>query len=611
MDLIENSLKMQLLDILHSHPKSYALVLKSAKCKALLKFIFEQTQGFELDLNTRIYWTLNGLKAFPKCKICKVNDIPHNRKCHPLNGYYSYACSHSCAQKDPVYRKQLEERCLKKYGVKHVQQTAQYKNGFKAKLASLSKSHWKTANSKRRKTCIEKFGVDNVSKNKDVHSKSVSSLNETFSKNKDQIIAKTKQTKLERYNDQNYVNADKARQTRKQKKLADRNYAASIADKKKCTCLERYGVAYACNLQTAKDHAKAARRKKQFESFINSNVQPLFSLDEYIASNNGQKLRWKCKLCGNEFESNVYMHQNYIARCTKCFPLHSSTSSEEKNIAQMLEQLGFKTLCSSRKIIPPQEIDIYIPEKKLAIEYDGLYWHSNNMNTSKTYYLDKSLKCEAQGIQLVHIFENEWLCKQDIVKSRLKNLLGVYDKAVYARKCEVREVDSKTSKEFQEANHLQGAINSKVSLGLYDGEELVSLMTFGKCRFDKKHEWEMLRFCNKLGYHVPGAAGKLLKHFEKAYNPRSIVSYADRRWSQGKLYKALGFKLSHASSPNYWYWNYKCNSQNLQSRLMFQKHKLPKLLKSFDPALSEYENMRNNGYLRIFDCGNLVFEKYC
>ena len=113
---------------------------------------------------------------------------------------------------------------------------------------------------------------------------------------------------------------------------------------------------------------------------------------------------------------------------------------------------------------------------------------------------------------------------------------------------------------------MQGAVNAKVNLGLFYEDELVSLMTFGKCRFDKKHEWEMLRFCNKLGYHIVGGAGKLLKHFERNLKPKSLVSYADRRWSQGKLYKALGFKLDHISAPNYWYWNKKSSILQLENR---------------------------------------------
>ena len=135
-------------------------------------------------------------------------------------------------------------------------------------------------------------------------------------------------------------------------------------------------------------------------------------------------------------------------------------------------------------------------------------------------------------------------------------------------------------------------------------------MTFGKPRFSRKYEWEMLRFCCRLGYHVPGAAGKLLKHFENAYNPKSLVSYADRRWSQGGLYTALGFKLDHKSRPDYWYWNYRKSGFILESRIKYQKHKLKDILEKFDPAKSETENMKDNDFYQIFDCGNFVFKKY-
>lgn len=117
------------------------------------------------------------------------------------------------------------------------------------------------------------------------------------------------------------------------------------------------------------------------------------------------------------------------------------------------------------------------------------------------------------------------------MESRLRNLFGTYGRTVYARKCEVREVPPVTSNAFQDKNHLQGHVNASVRLGLFLDGEMVALMTFGKCRFDKRHEWEMLRFCSKLNTRVIGAAGKLLSHFEKAYRSKSLVTYADRRWS--------------------------------------------------------------------------------
>ena len=261
-------------------------------------------------------------------------------------------------------------------------------------------------------------------------------------------------------------------------------------------------------------------------------------------------------------------------------------------------------MTSDRTLLHPYEVDIYIPERKLAFEYDGLFWH-NSVNKPDNYHLEKTERCEESGVQLIHVFEDEWMNKRPIVESRVKNLFGVYDKTVYARKCSVVEVDSKTSRTFQEENHLQGSVSAKVSLGLkYDGE-LVSLMTFGKSRFSKKYDWELLRFCNKLGYHVPGAASRLLKYFERQHHGESLVSYADRRWSTGNLYRRLDFSLDHKSRPNYFYQK----GQMRYSRVAFQKHKLKDMLKVFDPAQTEVENMMNNGYYRIFDCGNLVFTK--
>lgn len=142
---------------------------------------------------------------------------------------------------------------------------------------------------------------------------------------------------------------------------------------------------------------------------------------------------------------------------------------------------------------------------------------------------------------------------------------------------------------------------------VYDGNDLIALMTFGKPRYNTKAEWELLQFCTKLGYHIPGAVSRLLKHFERAYSPKSIISYADCRWSTGKLYNALGFRLDHISPPNYWY--FKSDTHILESCIKYQKHKLKGVLKDFDETKTEVENMKMNGFHRIFDCGNLVFMK--
>jgi hypothetical protein len=154
-------------------------------------------------------------------------------------------------------------------------------------------------------------------------------------------------------------------------------------------------------------------------------------------------------------------------------------------------------------------------------------------------------------------------------------------------------------------NHIQGTCASKINLGLFYEKELVSLMTFGKPRFNKKYEYELIRFCNKKNLSVIGGASKLLHSFIEEYHPNSIISYANRRWSQGNLYEKLGFSLDLETPPNYFYFH--PDDFLLKSRVQFQKHKLQSILQEYNPDLSETKNMYINGYRKIYDCGNKVY----
>jgi hypothetical protein len=210
---------------------------------------------------------------------------------------------------------------------------------------------------------------------------------------------------------------------------------------------------------------------------------------------------------------------------------------------------------------------------------------------------------------LLHIFSNEWKneFKKNIWKSIIKNKLSFSEK-IYARKCKIQMIDVKTKNKFLNENHLQGEDKSSVYFGLYYEDQLVSIMTFGTPRYNKNYEWEIIRFCNKLNTVTMGTASKLLAHFEETYKPKSIITYADLRYSNGNLYKNLGFTLLHTSQPNYFY----INVSNLQiiTRLNAQKHKLKNIPNFiFDPTLSEAQNMFTNKFRRIWDCGHLVFSK--
>jgi hypothetical protein len=221
----------------------------------------------------------------------------------------------------------------------------------------------------------------------------------------------------------------------------------------------------------------------------------------------------------------------------------------------------------------------------------------------KNYHLNKTVECEKKGIQLIHIFEDEWLYKQDIVKSRVKNILGLTENRIYARKCVIKEVSSKESKEFLNKNHIQGSINnSNVRIGLYYNNELVSLMTFGSLRksmgsVSVDGSYELYRFCNKLDSSVIGGADKLLKYFIKVYQPNKVISYADRRWSQGDLYEKLGFKFIANSKPNYFY----VLNHKREGRFNYRKDILIK--EGFDKDKSEHQIMLGREIYRIYDCG--------
>jgi len=205
------------------------------------------------------------------------------------------------------------------------------------------------------------------------------------------------------------------------------------------------------------------------------------------------------------------------------------------------------------------------------------------------------------------------MLKREIVKRRLKDILNISEaEVIFARNCTVGKIDAKSARNFVDKFHLQGYSGSTVKLGTFHNDELVSVMTFRKLNIAKgsKSEintYELDRFCSNYNFRVVGVASKLLKYFINNYNPIKIISYADRRWSDGNLYKRLGFNFVHNTDPNYWYFSLK-NPYNLIHRFNFRKSVLNKKLETFDPNKTEVENMNENDYYRIFDCGNMKFE---
>lgn len=426
---------------------------------------------------------------------------------------------------------------------------------------------------RQKETFQKKYGINFYPEHEDFLKKQFKTKQEKYGDGNYNNMNKNRQTKLERYNDSNYINIEKTKQTN----------------------LKRYGVEY---------HAKS----QNFKNIIEQKFRKLYSKFNIVKIDN-RDLVVKCNLCNEDYEITKQClyerhNANYIV-CTKCNPLgFSIRSGKENEIALFLDELNIKHQQSNRKILDGKEVDFYLPDNQIAIEYNGLYWH-NELFLDDKYHLNKTNLAKEKNIDLIHIFEDEWLYRKEIVKSILKNKLNKTDNVIYGRKCIIKEVDSKTSKLFLNENHIQGFVNSSVRLGLYYNNNLVSLMTFSKGRIlmgGKDDEWELNRFCNILNTNVIGGASKLLKHFIKINNNSKIISYSDVRMFNGGMYEQLGFQKIHQSPPNYWY----VKNDVRYHRFGFRKDILIK--EGFNPNKTEREIMLERKIYRIYDCGNIRWE---
>jgi hypothetical protein len=445
---------------------------------------------------------------------------------------------------------------------------------------------------KFKQTNMKKYGVDNPMKTQEMKDKIENNNIEKYG---------VKTTLLEKNTKEKIINTNIERYGAKEV-LASKE----IREKSKKTCLERYGVD---SFSKTQQYYESTYKKWKNDSIDKLNR---YNINDYTL-NKDRTINIKCNNCNEYYNitsKNLYQRyeiQNSLL-CTICNPLQKSYSNAELDLLDFIkENYSGKIVQQDKEVLDGKEIDIYLPDINIGFEYNGLFWHCDIFK-NKEYHKNKTDNCLNKNIKLIHIWEDDWNYKQEIVKSIILNKLNKTPNKFFARKCELKEIDdNKLIRNFLNNNHLQGFVGSSVKVGLFYNDELMSLMTFGKKRkiMNSKSivdEWELLRFCNKLNTNIVGGASKLFKYFINNYNPREIISYANKDISSGELYLNLGFNYKSTTVPNYFYFDSNLHRYN---RFNFRKDVL--VNEGYDINKSEYEIMSERNYHRIYDSGNLKF----
>ena len=522
-------------------------------------------------------------------------DIP-NCKCgmpvawHPdLRDYRKY-CSKSCTAKYsieiikknnlisfgkewhsqlPEWKEKVKITSLAKFGSDHYTKTQQYKEQvIQSNLEKYNVQHVMQLDSTKLKisqTNIAKYGVINPMNNKDVQDK-------------------LKKTNIARYGHDNPLKN------------------SEVQDKVKNTNITRYGFENPLSNKMVRAKSSLTARLNYYDPTTFEKINNA----EWLTSEHSSG-----KTIG-EIASNIGVSASNLGKIFHSLNIaiiYHSASELERRLDDYYKLYPLTVICNDRQIISPKEIDLYFPDKKLAIEINGCYYHSEKFNKFKQYHLSKTDACLNNEIELLQFWDFELNTKWDQVINLINSKIGLCDRT-YARKTVIKTLSFTEKKKFINANHLQGDVTSTTNIGLFDkNDQLVMVATFGKPRFTKKENThELLRLCSIAGLQVIGGASKLIKHFKKHYMnvDDELISYCNRRYSIGNVYKQLNFKLASISPPGFFYINKQGNYAG--SRYQWQKHIMKDKLPNFNSQLTADQNMKQHGYEKVWDCGQYVFK---
>lgn len=577
-----SDIKLNRLYIEKHHPDFFKYIMDTYANYSYIKFT-------EL-----LYCIYNNIIDHPKCPICNKNVpfLDFNR------GYQKY-CSLKCSNKSPEVQERKKQSNVEKFGVEHAAQSDMVKKKIiettTEKYGGMGNAS-KSIKSKQYNTMKIRYGSEHALQNEEFKTKAINTTTERYGGiglGSEILKEKINNTNLERYGVVNPLRSKEIREKIKQSNM------------------DKYGCEYATQNEEISNKIKLSKYNKLLSNnpnILSSNI----SDDGYIV------YTIKCPHldCNKCSEKSFNIRASYYQRrldehtepCTNLLPIQKSNSkntSLEIFIKNILDKHNISYIENDRIILGGKELDIYIPNKKIAIECNGIYWHSIK---EPNYHRNKYDLCESKGIQLLNIWQDWIINKPEIVESIILSKLGIYNDKIYARKCKVKEITNQECIEFLNRNHIQGAGSSQIKLGLYYNDRLVSVMTFSLTnRFGKKNEqwyYDLTRFCSLLNTQVLGATGKLLQYFIDNYHPIRITSFACRDISNGKLYESLKFQ-NKGINKSYWYVD---KYYNRFHRNTFTKSSIIKRgWAEPNKQWKEKDIMYEHGYFQIYDSGQIKY----
>lgn len=487
--------------------------------------------------------------------VCGFSDCDNKTKFVSFKRGYRIGCCED-------HTKRLNN--LEKYGVQNVMQSNTFKEKFKSSM-------------------LEKYGVESALKNPSIldKMKQTQISNGGIGSANSKTSEKVKNTIMEKYGVYNIMQSDTFKNKQHTSMVEKYGVAHALQNTKSkqkriATNIEKFGNAH----HMTSDHKCVVMKKFILDKIekLREFVIPLFEVDEYTGVE--QKLPWVCVTCSTHFTDDL--DNGKIPRCPTCDPkLNIGFSKSEQKLVEFIGE-KFEIITNTRTLLGGKEIDILIPGKNIAIEFNGVYWHSELCGKDENYHIEKTQQCDQKGIHLIHVFDTEWTQKQNHVKSIILAQLGVFDTRVFAKHTTVGRIDKNIGREFLDTHDLFGVGVGDIFVGLWNGGVLVCVAQFEKTNTDA---FSLSRYTQTLSTQVVGGFGKIWKYFNKCFEPTTVVARIDARYWTGKMLEHHGFSKTTTTQPMPYY--FKTTSHLIPENLMMRD---------------------KSEYFRIWDCGYHVFE---